>query len=120
MANVFLIYCSFLNEKSVEYINFGCKTSKISENFEDFINLSFEEERIGNPHPYLKILITKRFVAQMQISQREWRDVKLFFTIDSNLLFVDTKDSKVILRLMEHTLRFKKLSENIVELLGLE
>lgn len=72
--------------------------------------MTFEEERVGNPYPYLDILVVKKFTAQFQVTQRDWKDVKLVFTVDSNLLIHDEKEGKIVVRLMDSNLKMKKIS----------
>lgn len=63
------------------------------------MRLVHEEKRVGNPYPFLDILIVKKFNSKLQLSQREWKDVKLIFSVDKNLLLLDEKEGKIILKL---------------------
>ena len=53
--------------------------------------MKYEEERIGNPFSLLNILIVKKFQVKLQVNRSEWKDIKLFFTVDSNMLAYDEK-----------------------------
>ncbi len=35
--------------------------------------MAYEEQRVGNPYPYLDILIAKKYASKIQISQRDWK-----------------------------------------------
>lgn len=104
------IYSSFLDDPSIEYINFGSKVKKLGENFENFINMTYEEARVGNPRPFLEILIVKKFLSKQMLTQRDWRLVKLLFTVDGHLLIFDEKDRKVTLKLLEKGMELKPTS----------
>lgn len=59
----------------------------------------YEEQRVGKLYPFLEILISKKYNSKLQLSEREWMDIKLIFTVDGNLLIYDEKEGKVILKL---------------------
>jgi hypothetical protein len=75
---------------------------------------------VGNPLPFLDILIVKKYQSKLQVSQREWKQVKLIFTVDNNLVVIDEKEGKIVLKLTDNSVRLKKISENILELCGTE
>lgn len=75
----------------MEYIRFGNKSVKLADNFEGFMRMVNEEKRVGNAYPFLEILIQKKFNSKLQLSQRDWKDIKLIFSVDGNLLLVDEK-----------------------------
>lgn len=70
---------------------FGSKSIKLADNFDNFMKMVDEEKRIGNPAPYLDILMIKKFNSKLQLTQRDWKDIKLIFSVDGNLLIVDEK-----------------------------
>ena len=74
------------------------------------MRMAFEERRIGNPFPFLEILIAKKFKAKLQKSQREWDEVRLIFSVDHNLIVYDEKDGKTVIKLKESTLAVKRIS----------
>lgn len=90
-ANAYVVFASFLDDKSTQYISFGSKSKKLQDNFENFMRMVYEEDRIGNPYPYLEILVAKKFTSKLQLSQRDWKPIKLIFTVDHNLLLFDEK-----------------------------
>lgn len=51
----------------------------------------YEEQRVGKLYPFLEILISKKYNSKLQLSEREWKDIKLVFTVDGNLLIYDEK-----------------------------
>ena len=84
------------------------------------MKMVYEEQRIGNPVPYLQLLTIKKFPSKQKLSEREWRDIKLVFSVDRNLLFLDDKETKVYLKILESSVKLKRVSENILELNGVE
>ena len=38
-----------LNDKDAEFISYGCQNNHIKANFEPFIDLVFERDRVGDP-----------------------------------------------------------------------
>jgi len=63
-------FTSVLTDKDTEFISYGCKTSNIKLNFEPFVNLLHEKDRIGDPLKLIEILQNKRFKCKLQKSQR--------------------------------------------------
>lgn len=78
-----------------------------------------EKERIGDPLKLIDILQNKRFKCKLQKSQREYIPIRLYFTIDKNILLFDEPKKKVIMKLREDGFRIRRLSENLVELVGI-
>jgi hypothetical protein len=90
---------SVLNDKDAEFIGFGCKSANLKAIFEPFINFTHEKERIGDPLKLIEILQNKRFKCKLQKSQREYVPIRLYFTIDKNILLFDEPKKKVIMKL---------------------
>ena len=63
-------FVSVLGEKDIEFISHGCGTALLKNNFEAFIDLVFEKERIGDPLKLVEILQNKKFKSKLQKSQR--------------------------------------------------
>ena len=76
--------------------------------------MAYEEKRIGNPFPYLQILIAKKFKAKMQKSQREWQETRLIFSVDHNFIVYNEKEGKTTLKLKQNSLAVKRISQNIL------
>ena len=82
-------FASVLNDKDTEFISFGCKSGHLKACFEPFVNLTFEKERIGDPLKLIEILQNKRFRCKLQKSQREYLPLRVYFTIDKNVLLFE-------------------------------
>jgi len=82
-------FASVLNDKDAEFICFGCKSNQIKQNFEAFTDLLHEKERIGDPFQLVEILQNKRFKSKLQKSQRDYINVRIYFTVDNNVLIFD-------------------------------
>lgn len=63
------------------------------------MNLLYEKDRIGDPIKLIEILQNKRFKCKLQKSQREYLNIRVYFTIDSNILLFDETKKKVIMKL---------------------
>jgi hypothetical protein len=116
----FRTFASVLTDKDNEFISFGCKSAQLKTAFEPFVELTYEKERIGDPIKLIDILQNKRFKCKLQKSQREYVGIRLYFTIDKNVLLFDESKKKVIMKLREDGFRIRRLSENLVELTGIE
>jgi hypothetical protein len=113
-------FASVLSDKDAEFISFGCPTGQIKNNFETFIDLTFEKERNGDIMKLVEILQNKRFKSKLQKSQREYINVRIYFTVEENVLIFDEAKKKVILKLKEHSFKIRRLSENLIEISGIE
>lgn len=113
-------FASVLNEKDTEFISFGCKSGQLKAAFEPFLNLTYEKERIGDPLKLIDILQNKRFRCKLQKSQREYLPIRLYFTIDKNVLLFDEAKKRVMMKLREEDFRIRRLSENLIEVSGVE
>jgi hypothetical protein len=112
--NLFAVFSSFLDEGCLEYIHFGCKSQKLNENFDKFMKMTYELDRVGNPRPFLDILVIKKFSCKLLLDKRAWKQTTLFFTVDSHLLFYDCKMKKVELKLLIQGLKVERMSENVL------
>ncbi len=65
------------------------------------MNLKHEKERIGDPIKLIDILQNKKFKCKLQKSQREYTNIRLYFTIDKNVLLFDESKKKVVMKLKE-------------------
>lgn len=113
-------FASVLNDKDTEFISFGCKSNNLKSSFEPFIALTHEKDRVGDPIKLVDILQNKRFKCKLQKSQREYIPIRLYFTIDKNVLLFDEAKKKVIMKLKEDGFKIRRLSENLIEITGLE
>lgn len=113
-------FASVLNEKDAEFISFGCKSSQIKHNFQSFIDLVYEKDRVGDPFKLIQILQNKRFKSKLQKSQREYINIRIYFTVEKNILIFDEAKKKVIMKLKEDGFKIRRLSQNLIEISGIE
>ena len=81
-----------------------------------------EEQVIGDPIPILKILQHKRFKVKIpkDKTQREWFQADYFFTVDKNVILFNDEERKIHMKIKQKGLNVKRISENIVEMHGME
>lgn len=103
-------FASVLSDKDAEFIAFGCKSANLKVAFEPFAGLTHEKERIGDPIKLIDILQNKRFKCKLQKSQRDYVPIRLYFTIDKNVLLFDEGKKKVIMKLREDGFRIRRIS----------
>lgn len=113
-------FLSVLNEKDCEHISFGFKTNSLKATLEGYIKLQYEKLRVGDPLKLIEILQNKRFKCKLQKTQREYIDVRIYFTVDNHILVFDEKKRKVAIKLIEQGFQIRRLSENLIELNGVE
>jgi hypothetical protein len=65
-------------------------------------------------------LQNKKFKCKLQKSQREYLAVRIYFTVDKNILLFEESKRKVVLKLKEDGFKIRRLSENLIELTGIE
>lgn len=110
----FATFASVLNEKDAEFISFGCKNNHLKTNFEPFIDLTHEKQRVGDPFKLIEILQNKRFKCKLQKSQRDYINIRVYFTVDENVLLFDEAKKKVALKLKEDGFKVRRISENLI------
>lgn len=107
-------FSSVLSEKDAEFISYGCKSNHIKANFETFIDLVHEKQRVGDPFKLVEILQNKRFKSKLQKSQREYVSIRIYFTVENNVLIFEEDRKKVIMKLKEEGFKARRLSENLI------
>ena len=55
-----------MSEKDIEFMSFGSKKTSFYDKFEEFINLTHEQERVGSMIQLIEILQNKYFRCKIQ------------------------------------------------------
>ncbi len=85
-----------------------------------FINLEDYLEQVGPSEPLLDILTTKKFAVKIKKSKKKWSQITIYYDVDRNALFYDEEEEKVFYRLRDDTIKYDRVSENILEVAGTE